>query len=392
MREHFAKIMGFENALDNEFDLLAYSYDASGIHGKARIVLFAHNEEEIRQTLTWANRTNIPLIVRGLGNNPHGMTVPRNAIVLDMSRFDKILTLNLQEEYVVVQPGVILSDLQKILAKYDYEFPINPESRSVATIGGLLGVNQMSRRSYKNKRLKEHVLNIEAFDGTGKHYTEANKAFIGKEGVGSIITKATIKIQKKHDNYTTTLKDYTEKHELLAELEELQTHLGISSIEYLNPKMSEYLGMKKTHHLLIEYIGEDGEIKNQEVQAGLWKQRARAWSAATKQGYGVLEDVTIPKHKLYEFLEWCDERQLPVTGHIGVGILHPLLKNDCTTEQRKELYEYAVMLGGRAAGQHGYGENKKAYVPKQLKEEIIALKDEYDYEDIVGRGKIHDYY
>jgi FAD/FMN-containing dehydrogenase len=392
MRDHFAKLLGYENALDNEFDLLAYSYDASGLQGKARIVLFPENEEEIRQILTWTNRTNIPVIIRGLGANPQGMVVPYNAIVIDMSRFDKILTLNLKEEYVVVQPGVILSDLQKTLRKHGYEFAINPESRRVATIGGLLAMNQMSRQSYKYGRLSKNVLNIEILDGTGKHYPQGDRRFIGLEGVGAIITKARIKIRKIQESYSTSLLDFTEKHELLAELENLKGHLGVCSIEYLDPRISEMLNMKKAHHLLVEYIGEDGEIQNQEVQAGLWKQRANAWSVATKNNYSILEDVTIPEHKLYEFLEWCDERRLPVVGHIANGIMHPFFSDEATQNQREELYEYAIMLGGDAAGQHGYGEVKKAYVPKHIKKLVNELKDEYDYEDIVGRNKLHEYH
>ena len=392
MREHFTKILGFEYATDNEFDLLAYSYDASGLHGKARIVLFPHTEEEIRQILTWANRTNIPIIVRGLGANPLGMVVPNNSIIIDMSRFDKILTLNKQEHTVTVQTGVILSELQAVLAKHGYEFAIDPESRDVATIGGLLGMNQMSRRSYKYGKIAQNTVNIEGFDGTGKHYPELDKRFIGLEGVGAIITQATIKIRENNQTHSTTLKTYQQKHDLIADLETLQDHLGITSIEYLNPKMSELLDMKAAHHLLIEYIGEDGEIQNQEIQQGLWNQRKNAWKVATRNGYALLEDVSIPQNKIYEFLEWCDERQLPVTGHIGMSILHPMLSEEATTQQREELYEYVQTIGGSAAGQHGYGEIKKAYVPRHLKTLINTLKDEYDYEDIVGRNKLHDYH
>ena len=388
MREHFEKILGISNALDHENDLQAYSYDASGEEGKARIVLFPKSDEHLRQVLTWANRTNIPVTLRGLGANPNGQAVPNNSIVVDMSKFDRIHTLNLKEGWVLVDVGVVLSDLQKFLKRHGRELAINPTSSNVATIGGLLAMNQMDRRSHKNGRLKENVVDFEMLDGTGKQYLSGDKRFIGLEGVGAVITKAKIRIQEPPTTLTTDLLPFEQKHELVAKIEELEGNLNVLSLEYINPLMSELLDFKKKHHLLVEYSNEDGEIVNQEIQEKLWDMRDSAWSVASKQGNTVIEDVTVPTNYLYEFIEWCDERQLPLVGHAGRGIMHPFYKPDM---DREELYEYVTMRGGSAAGQHGFGLLKKPYVKEHTKDLVIELKDEYDYNDIIGRGKLHDY-
>ena len=388
MREHFEKVLGISNALDHENDLRAYSYDASGFQGKARIVLFPESDEHLRQILTWANRTNIPVTLRGLGANPNGQVIPNNSLVVDMSKFERIHTLNLKEGYVLVDVGVVLSDLQRFLARHDYQLAINPTTSNVATIGGLLAMNQMDRQSHKYGRLRENVLDFEMLDGTGKHYLTGDKRFIGLEGIGAVITKAKIKVRPRKNPVSTDLLPFEEKHDLVASIEELNNNLNVVSLEYLNPLMSELLDFKKKHHLLVEYNSEEGEIKNQEVQEKLWRMRDDAWKAASKQGNTLIEDVTIPTNYLYEFLEWCDERQLPVAGHAGLGIMHPFYKPGV---DREELYEYVQMRGGDAAGQHGYGQLKKAWLPKYKKDLVIELKDEYDYNDIIGRGKLHDY-
>lgn len=388
MREHFEKVLGISNALDHPNDLRAYSYDASGLEGKARIVLFPENDEHIRHILVWANRTNIPVTIRGLGANPVGQVVPNNSLVVDMSKYDRIHTLNLQEGWVLVDVGVVLSDLQRFLARHERELAINPTTSNVATIGGLLGMNQLDRQSHKHGRLANNVVDFEMLDGTGKHYLSGDKRFIGLEGVGAVITKAQIKIRKPTKKKTTDLLPFEEKHELIAKIEELNNNLNVLSLEYLNPIMSELLDFKKKHHLLVEYASEEGEIVNQELQEKLWSMRDDAWGVASKQGNTIIEDITIPTNYLYEFIEWCDERQLPVVGHAGLGIMHPFYK---PTVDREELYEYVKMRGGEAAGQHGYGEVKKRWVPKHKKDLVIELKDEYDYNDIIGRGKLHDY-
>ena len=139
---------------------------------------------------------------------------------------------------------------------------------------------------------------------------------------------------------------------------------------------------------LVEYASDDGEIVNQEIQEKLWQMRDEAWNAASRNGHTIIEDVSVPTNYVFEFLEWCDERQLPVAGHAGMGVYHPFYR---AGDSREELYEFVTMRGGDAAGQHGYGLVKKEWVPKHKKDLLIELKDEYDYNDIIGRGKIHDY-
>lgn len=386
MRDHFAAILGVENALDNPNDLLAYSYDASGIEGSARVVLFPKTAEEIRQILTYANRTNIPIVPRGLGANPNGMAVPSNAIVLDMSHFDRIHTLNLKEGWVRVDAGVVLADLEDLLNKHDHTFAVNPGSRSVATIGGLFALNQMDRRSHKRGRLAEHIMSCEMIDGTGKHYPHVEPAFVGLEGVGAILLSLTVRVHPVITKRSTDLLAFDDITDLLEAVREKRENLTVLSLEYLNPVLSGMSALPQKHHLLVEYDGESGEYKDEGSQQRLWRKRDDAWETATRQGHPVIEDCQCTGIELEEALNWLDERKVPVAGHIGMGILHPFF-----ARQRDDFVEAIAAIGASVAGQFGYGLRKKKHTPRELRERVKRLKDEYDYNDIINRGKVIDY-
>ncbi len=387
MREHFGPLLGVENALDNPNDLLAYGYDASGLEGKARIVLFPKNAEDLRQILVYANRTNIPVVTRGLGANPLGMVVPENSIVLDMAHFDRISTLNLKEGWVRVETGVVLSDLQRVLEKHGHTFPVVPGSKNVATIGALLAMNQMDRRSHKHGRLGKHVMELEVIDGTGKHYPEQEPKFIGMEGTCAIIISAKIRVYPIIEKRSTDVLPFDQLHELLSAVDEKKEDLTVLSLEYMNPQMSRLSGIEEKHHLLVEYEGDKGEIVNPESQDRIWKGRDQAWDAAMRAGHPIIEDCSVAPEKMYDLLAWCEEQELPAVSHIGMGIVHPFFGE----QDRTAFYEKVKALGGDVSGQFGYGLVKKKHVPQRLRNTLIKLKDEYDYNDILNRGRLHDY-
>ncbi len=387
MREHFESIVGIQAALDNPNDLLAYSYDASGREGKARIVLFPSSEEHIRKILTYANRTNIPIVPRGLGTNALGQVVPENSIVIDMARFDRTHTVNLKEGWVHVDAGVVVQDLQNILEKHGYTLPVTPKSITSTTIGALIATNQMDRKSHKKGRIKDHVLSIEIIDGSGKHFVDGNKDFIGMEGCGAIILRAKIKIYEQDKKTTSSIRRYDDVTSLLAGVEEFKQDLTVLSLEYLNPIMAKGLGMPAEHTLLIEYASEKGDLVNQEQQDALWGKRMNAWDVAAENGYPFIEDCQATPEQLYDILQWCEEISIPVAGHIGQGILHPFFDR----QEPEDFYHLLESIGAEASGQFGYGLVKKRYISDRVKNKLIKLKDEYDYNDIINRGKIHDY-
>ena len=126
MKEHFEKFLGSGNASDNANDLLAYSYDGSELSGKARIVLFPSQDEQMRLILSYCNRSNIDVVLRGNGTNLMGMTIPSQSIVVCTQGFDRIHAPNIREQWVNVDCGVTITELNEALKEHGYRYPIEP--------------------------------------------------------------------------------------------------------------------------------------------------------------------------------------------------------------------------------------------------------------------------
>ncbi len=101
------KVVGKENVFTGTLDLLLYEYDGSMDAMKPDAVVFAHSAGEVSQVLALAHRHGIPCVPRGSGTNLSGGSVPaRGGIVLELSRMNRILEIDVPNQRAVVEPGV----------------------------------------------------------------------------------------------------------------------------------------------------------------------------------------------------------------------------------------------------------------------------------------------
>ncbi len=74
--EELSKIVGSENVLSSETDLLLYGYDASLFKGRPEVIVLPGSTEEVSKIVKFAHEHRIPVIARGSGTNLSGGTVP----------------------------------------------------------------------------------------------------------------------------------------------------------------------------------------------------------------------------------------------------------------------------------------------------------------------------
>ena len=389
MKEHFEKFLGSGNASDNANDLAAYSYDGSELSGKARIVLYPSQDEQMRLILSYCNRSNIDVVIRGNGTNIMGMTIPNQSIVLSTQGFDRVHALNVREQWVNVDCGVTITELNEALKEHGYRYPLEPSGKKLTTIGSILARNGSSRHSQKYGKAIDTVVGLELIDGTGKYFT-VNKDFeeyLGNEGSALMILRAKVKIVPIQDrsvdiHYFDTLTQALEK------INEVK-QLGPLSIELLDSAAATYAGYNTKHTLLVEWEGTRGAVQY-ENYASLMNKRENLRKTLGGAGYILLDDGYAPEEVLLEVLEWCRNHELPFVCHAGMGIIHPFFKRE-QEALRDTWCEYLIAHNGQAAGQFGYGLRKKKYVPAGLKTKVRKLKERYDYNNILGRGKLYDY-
>ena len=182
--------------LDGQFDRGRYSTDASIYQIMPEAVVLPKTIDDIQTTIQFSQENAIPILPRGGGTSQNGQTVNR-AIVLDNSRYlNKIIEIDEKNLRCVVEPGVVLDELNRRLKPFGLWFPVDVSTSSRATIGGMAGNNSAGGRSIRYGIMRDNVLSIDAI------LSDASKATFGLArnnliGLGEIFPKL-INIAKKY--------------------------------------------------------------------------------------------------------------------------------------------------------------------------------------------------
>ena len=116
-----------------------YSVDASHYMISPEIIVKVKETEEISEICKYASYRNKPITGRGAGTGLLGQSL-NTGISLDFTRYmNKVIEL--EDNYVVVQPGIVKGVLDKELKKRNKVFPVDPSSSNYCTIGGMVANN-----------------------------------------------------------------------------------------------------------------------------------------------------------------------------------------------------------------------------------------------------------
>src|SRR3954470_5512088 len=111
---------------------------------------------------------------RGGGTSQCGQTV-NDGIVIDLSKhLNKLISVDVENRTCVVEPGIVLDDLNRQLKKHGLWFPVDVSTASRATIGGMAGNNSCGGRSLRYGTMRDNTLSMDAAlaDGTLLHFGE----------------------------------------------------------------------------------------------------------------------------------------------------------------------------------------------------------------------------
>ncbi|MDC3129450.1 FAD-binding oxidoreductase [Paracoccaceae bacterium] len=185
--------------LDGKFDRGRYSTDASIYQIMPEAIVLPKTLEDIQKTIQFSLENNIPILPRGGGTSQNGQTV-NQAIVLDNSRYlNKIIEIDEENLTCVVEPGVVLDELNRQLKPFDLWFPVDVSTSSRATIGGMAGNNSAGGRSIRYGIMRDNILSINTIlsDGSKAHFGLAKKSLSGLEKVFPKLIKIAERNQKE---------------------------------------------------------------------------------------------------------------------------------------------------------------------------------------------------
>ncbi len=138
-----------------------YSTDASFYQINPIGVVIPRNTADVLRTLQIAAEADVPVLPRGAGTSQAGQTVG-HALVIDTSKYlTRIHPVNEDAMSVVVEPGVVLDDLNDALGRHGLFFPVDVATSNRATIGGMAGNNSSGARSLRYGIMADNVRRID---------------------------------------------------------------------------------------------------------------------------------------------------------------------------------------------------------------------------------------
>ncbi|MHA1804048.1 MAG: FAD-binding oxidoreductase [Promethearchaeota archaeon] len=178
------EIFGKSNISDKQADLYPYSYDMT--ESKPHMpdfVVIPENKEQLIELVKYCNEKVIPIVPYITGNNVGGLTIPeRGGIIVDFGKkMNKILHVNENMMYAILEPGVTFGHLKSYLDKYHpnlrYSYPYAPPYASVVGNALLSGMNNLS---CKLGSMADSINGLEVITAEGD-VVHVGSCFYGKE-------------------------------------------------------------------------------------------------------------------------------------------------------------------------------------------------------------------
>ncbi|HEY2135777.1 MAG TPA: FAD-binding oxidoreductase, partial [Xanthobacteraceae bacterium] len=152
-----------------------YAVDASHYQMMPLGVVLPRSMAEAERAIAIAREEKVTVLSRGGGTSQSGQTV-NHSLVVDCSKYlNRILDLDVAGRRCVVEPGIVLDELNRALKPHGLWFPVDVSTASRATIGGMTGNNSCGARSLRYGNTRENVASIDALlaDGTQAHFGPA---------------------------------------------------------------------------------------------------------------------------------------------------------------------------------------------------------------------------
>ena len=424
------EICGDEGVSTDEKRLVNYGRDKiteEHYAGRADVVVWPSSTEEVVRIVQLARTMEVPITPRGGGSGLSGGAVPvRGGIVLAMERMKRVLEVDTDNLVVVLEPGVVTKELDRILEPYGLFFAGYPMSEEVCEIGGNVAENAGGGRAVKYGVTGDYVLGLQVVTGTGSVLDLGGKRikdvtgydllslFVGSEGTLGIITRITLRLLPRPRARKAVLGFLPDESTLQQLTPALLRTLSArpSSIEMADATCMRILksASKKwtwipdeACMLLVEFDGLDADVLTEQIEeaatlmeeyGGLHLQRAQTeeefqqlwtirkqvpWALMRMSPHQTLEDVTVPVSQAWPLIartrQLTEETGIEIAnfGHLGDGNIHctPVKPEATDVETWHEevpellgaLYREVYALGGTISGEHGIGHKRRSYMP-----------------------------
>jgi len=389
MKKRFLNLVGPGNVSDNPLDITAYSYCSSETELKPNMIVWPQNTDQLRRIMLYTSQNHNPVIIRGSGTSLADACIGENTTIILSERMNRIIHLDLKNRIVEVEAGVRIRDLNNMLGKFKMFFPLIPFN-PVKTIGGLIALDMITKESQQLGSLRGWVEEVEFIDGTGKYYyTKKKEAVLGREGLTGFITRAKLRIVELPTISIDVFK-FTEPSEMLRRVRLLKKDAETYFIEFIDKKTAQELGFENNYVLITAYTSLKGKNKNLFEVRRLLEKLDSVHSLIRSKGYYFLQDPFVSLEKTYDLINWCEKNNVRLHGHAGLGLFYAyFLRED--KDLLRTFRTFIRRINGVLGRLVGHGLTNKEFVSPIKKKDLVRLKDEYDYNNILSPGKVINY-
>src|SRR5437016_3851672 len=152
-----------------------YATDASHYQVMPLGVVLPRSLAEAERALAVARAEGVSVTARGGGTSQCGQTI-NSTLIIDCSKYlDRLVEVDAAGRRCVVEPGIVLDELNRRLKPTGLWFPVDISTASRATIGGMVGNNSCGARSLRYGNTRENVISVDAVlaDGATAHFGPA---------------------------------------------------------------------------------------------------------------------------------------------------------------------------------------------------------------------------
>lgn len=443
-------IVGARGVLDQETDLRLYEYDGGVDKHRPDLVVFPRSTEEVAALVKLSKQHGVPMVGRGAGTGLSGGAIPRQGgMMISFVRMNRILEIDLANERVVVEPGVVNLDVTLAVQREKYFYAPDPSSQRASTIGGNVAENAGGPHTLIYGVTTNHVVGLEFVTPDGDIYTTGGKEtdlagydlvglLTGSEGTMALVTKVWLRLMRAPELVKTMLAVYDSTDAAAATVAEITARqITAAALEMLDGPMLRMVE-EATHAgypmdaqavLLIELEGLKEQVEDQLTQIDelcrgcgarevrvaktaeerdlLWKGRKNAFGAVGRiSPFYYVQDGTVPRTKIAPTLrkigEIGDKYKLKISNifHAGDGNMHPIILFDArkpgeleaAQKAGEEILAYCIEVGGTITGEHGVGMEKMELMAQQFSNETLdqlqAFKNLFDPQCRLNPGKV----
>lgn len=354
LAEALSRVLPAEAILSDPESLDAHAHDETeDLRSRPALVVAPRTEDEVRAVLAAAAEARFPVTPQGARTGLSGGALPSpGGVALDLTRMNRILEIDRQNLFAVVEPGVVTQALQEEVERLGLFYPPDPSSRGSCTLGGNIAENAGGPRAAKYGTTGRYVsgLRVVVPGGAGlpcgavlalggKNRKDVAgydllPLFVGSEGTLGVVTQATLRLVPLPSHRRLLWASFREESRALEAVARLYARGSEpSACEFMERRAAEVsaawlslaLPADANAHLFVEADGfeEDAVTRDAErfgeilLSSGaldvrvamaerevrdFWRLRRAVGEAVKSLGPYAEEDCTVPRSKLPELL------------------------------------------------------------------------------------------